>query len=171
MADDSTLDLIEREIPRLRRFARSLTRDVDRADDLVQECLVRAINKLDSWTPGTNLRAWLFTILRNAFLNEIRRSKGSPISSVEIDPDRHESNAPDGESLVVVGQIAREFERLSDEHRQVLSLIAIEGFAYDEAAEICDVPVGTIRSRLSRARETLRQSLLDGGIMTESGGQ
>lgn len=70
-----TIDLIEKEIPRLRRFARYLVRDADRADDVVQECLVRALGKLDTWQPGTNLRAWLFVILRNCHIDEVRRAR------------------------------------------------------------------------------------------------
>ena len=83
---ESTIKLIEAEIPRLRRYARFLTGDHDRADDLVQESLARAIAKINSWRPGTNLRAWLFTILRNCFFNEVRRENRSPIDQVGDEP-------------------------------------------------------------------------------------
>jgi len=164
-----SLDLLEQEIPRLRRFARSLTRDVERADDVVQECLVRAVKNIESWTPGTNMRAWLFTILRNAFLNDLRRESNSPISGQELHTERHSEGPATPEHHVAVAQIADAFELLSEEHRTVLMLVAIEGFAYEEAAEICDVPVGTIRSRLSRARQTLRSILDADGQLTDTG--
>ena len=162
------LQQIEEEIPRLRRFARSLTRDPDHADDLVQECLMRAIAKIDTWQPGTNLRAWLFTILRNAFLNDVRRSDRSPFTGDEIDPDRHGAIEASQESHIAVDEIATVFAGLSAEHRVILTLVAIEGFAYEEAATICDIPVGTVRSRLSRAREAMRQALQGTGLLSDA---
>jgi RNA polymerase sigma-70 factor (ECF subfamily) len=160
-------DLIEAEIPRLRRFARYLVRDRDRADDLVQECLTRAIAKIDSWTPGTNLRAWLFVILRNCHINEVRR--GQRLSSLgEMSSDYELMPTPASqEAHMSLLEVRDAYLKLSEEHREVLLLVAIEGLQYEEAAEILAVPIGTIRSRLSRARQSLRDTL-DGNGKTNT---
>ena len=151
-----TLPLIEAEIPHLRRFARYVVRDVDRADDLVQECLTRAIAKLHTWTPGTNLRAWLFVILKNCHINEVRRQR--PTSEI---PDDHPMlNVPANQDAHInLLEVRDAFLRLSEEHREVLLLVAIEGLQYEEAAAVLGVPLGTVRSRLSRARQALRDAL------------
>ena len=156
---------IEAEIPHLRRFARYLARDVDRGDDLVQECLTRAIAKQHTWTPGTNLRAWLFTILKNCHINDVRRARQTdempdehPLLTVQANQDAH----------IRLLEVRDAYLQLSDEHREVLLLVAIEGLQYDEAAAILKVPVGTVRSRLSRARQALRDALEDGGGTVEA---
>ena len=150
------LPLIEAEIPHLRRFARYVVRDVDRADDLVQECLTRAIAKLHTWTPGTNLRAWLFVILKNCHINEVRRER--PTSEM---PDDHPLlNVPASQDThISLLEVRDAYLRLSEEHREVLLLVAIEGLRYEEAAAILKLPLGTVRSRLSRARQALREAL------------
>jgi RNA polymerase sigma-70 factor, ECF subfamily len=154
-----TLDLIETEIPRLRRYARYLARDADRADDLVQECLTRAIAKVDSWTPGTNLRAWLFVILRNCHINEVRRGqRTSLVGEMSSDYDIVPTPASQ-EAHISLLEVRDAYLNLSEEHREVLLLVAIEGLQYEEAAAILEIPVGTIRSRLSRARQALRDAL------------
>ncbi|HZA66471.1 MAG TPA: sigma-70 family RNA polymerase sigma factor [Geminicoccaceae bacterium] len=154
-----TVQLIEGEIPRLRRYARYLRREPDYADDLVQECLVRAIAKIDTWQPGTNLRAWLFVILRNCHINEVRREQ-------RIDPlDDAPADEPtlvtpgNQEASVALSEVRKAYLGLSEQHREVLLLVAIEGLQYEEAAAILDVPLGTVRSRLSRARQALREAL------------
>ena len=127
------LSLIEAEIPHLRRFARYVVRDVDRADDLVQECLTRAIAKLHTWTPGTNLRAWLFVILKNCHINEVRRQR--PTS--EIPNDHPMLNVPANQDAhISLLEVRDAYLRLSEEHREVLLLVAIEGLQYEEAAAI-----------------------------------
>ena len=162
----TTVDLIEAEIPRLRRYARYLAREADRADDLVQECLMRAITKVDSWTPGTNLRAWLFVILRNCHINEIRRGqRTSLMSDTGNDYDVVPTPASQ-ESHISLLEVRDAYLNLSEEHREVLLLVAIEGLQYEEAAGILEIPVGTIRSRLSRARQALRDALDDGPAVT-----
>jgi RNA polymerase sigma-70 factor, ECF subfamily len=159
---ERTIDLIEAEIPRLRRYARYLAREADRADDLVQECLMRAIAKIDSWTPGTNLRAWLFVILRNCHINEVRRGQRTSLfGEMSSDYDVVPSPASQ-EAHISLLEVRDAYLNLSEEHREVLLLVAIEGLQYEEAAAILDIPVGTIRSRLSRARQTLRDALEDG---------
>lgn len=156
---DAGLEQIEAEIPRLRRYARYLTRDTDRADDLVQEALTRAIAKFDTWQPGTNLRAWLFVILRNAHISEVRRVTRAPVDAPV--PEDHPGLAVPGghESRIALTELSRAFDSLSQEHREVLHLVAVEGLKYEEAAGILEVPVGTVRSRLSRARSALRLHL------------
>ncbi|MEZ5930983.1 MAG: sigma-70 family RNA polymerase sigma factor [Alphaproteobacteria bacterium] len=154
---DATIKLIEAEIPRLRRYARFLVGDADRADDLVQECLTRAIAKIDSWQPGTNMRAWLFVIMRNSYFNELRRKSRSPIiADSEATPAVSPGNQ---EAHIALQEVRRAFLQLSEEHREVLLLVAIEGLAYEEAAAIIGVPIGTVRSRASRARSALRQAV------------
>jgi RNA polymerase sigma-70 factor, ECF subfamily len=164
-----TIDLIEAEIPRLRRYARYLARDADRADDLVQECLMRAIAKIDSWTPGTNLRAWLFVILRNCHINEVRRGQRTSLFG-EVSSDYDVVPTPAGqEAHISLLEVRDAYLNLSEEHREVLLLVAIEGLQYEEAAAILEIPVGTIRSRLSRARQTLRDALDDGQTIMPGG--
>jgi RNA polymerase sigma-70 factor (ECF subfamily) len=161
---NTVLQQIEQEIPRLRRYARYLRREPDHADDLVQECLSRAIAKIDTWQPGTNLRAWLFVILRNCHINEIRREQ----RIVSIDDESPASGLTltvpgSQETRVALAEVRNAYLSLSEEHREVLLLVAIEGLQYEEASAILDVPLGTVRSRLSRARQALRQAL-DAGL-------
>ena len=167
MAD--VFDGIEAEIPRLRRFAMVLARNPDRADDLVQECLTRALTRIDSWKPGTNLRAWLFTILRNVHLNDIRREGRAPFVANPGEGEAEGFKIASQEADVALRELGQILGCLSSEHRQILMLIAVEGFAYEEAAHICDVPVGTVRSRVSRAREALREALQGTGMLSEAG--
>ena len=148
--------LVEAEIPRLRRYARALTRDIVNADDLVQACLARAIAKQHLWQAGTDLRAWLFTILHNQHVNEIRRStrRESNVSIDDMAPMlRTEENATDRLQL---RDLEAAMARLPQEQRQVILLVGLEGLPYEEVAAILQVPVGTIRSRLSRGRDQLR---------------
>ncbi|NJO37085.1 MAG: sigma-70 family RNA polymerase sigma factor [Rhizobiales bacterium] len=148
---------MEAEIPRLRRYARFLVGNADRADDLVQDCLTRAITKIDSWQPGTNMRAWLFVIMRNGYFNELRRKSRSPI--IEDSEAMPAVTPGNQEAHLALQEVRRAFLQLSEEHREVLLLVAIEGLAYDEAAGIIGVPIGTVRSRASRARAALRQAV------------
>jgi RNA polymerase sigma-70 factor, ECF subfamily len=148
--------LLESEIPRLRRYARALTRDGSRADDLVQSSLVRAIAKQHLWQPGTDLRAWLFTILHNLHVNDVRRGvrEGAmiPIEDAAL-PLTVDATA--GNSLQL-RDLERALARLPEEQRQVILLVGLEGMRYEEVARILGIPIGTVRSRLSRGRETLR---------------
>jgi RNA polymerase sigma-70 factor, ECF subfamily len=157
-----TLQHIEAEIPRLRRYARYLRREPDHADDLVQECLARAIAKIHTWQPGTNLRAWLFVILRNCHINEIRREQR--MDSIDDTPTDEPALTTPGnqETSVALAEVRKAYLGLSEEHREVLLLVAIEGLQYEEAAAILEVPLGTVRSRLSRARQALRHALKSG---------
>jgi RNA polymerase sigma-70 factor, ECF subfamily len=148
---------IEAEIPRLRRYARALTRDVVTADDLVQDCLTRALGKLHLWEEGSDLRAWLFTILHNQYVNYIRRSvrEGAAVGLNETEPSL--SRAPQQGKLLELRDLERAIAKLPEEQRTVVLLVGLEGMRYEEVAAVLGVPVGTIRSRLSRGREALRR--------------
>lgn len=157
---DVTLSRIETEIPRLRSYARFLSGDRTRADDLVQECLVRAIEKLDTWQPGTNLGAWLFTILRNSHLDEIRQQSRHPAEEAKDSlPDL--AVPAEHEARVYCREVWKATELLLPEYRQALSLVVVEGLTYEQTAKTLDVAVGTVRSRLARARSFLRVWLDD----------
>ena len=148
---------IEAEIPRLRRYARALTRDVVAADDLVQDCLVRGLAKIHLWKDGTDLRAWLFTILHNQYVNQVRRAvrEGAAISVSETEPSLTRA-AGQGRRLEL-RDLDRALARLPEEQRTVILLVGLEGMRYETVAEVVGVPVGTVRSRLSRGREALRR--------------
>jgi len=148
---------IEEEIPRLRRYARALTRDINAADDLVQDCLARALSKVHLWQKGTDLRAWLFTILHNQYVNHVRRAvrEGAVVGLSDSEPLL--TSAPNQSKRLELRDLERAIARLPEEQRSVLLLVGLEGMRYEEVAQVLDVPVGTIRSRLSRGREMLRQ--------------
>jgi RNA polymerase sigma-70 factor (ECF subfamily) len=147
--------LLEAEIPRLRRYARALTRDLSRADDLVQSCLTRAIAKQHLWQYGTDLRAWLFTILHNQYVNDVRRSAREG-NSVELDEASMLAVASNAIPSLQLRDLEIAMGKLQPEQRQVILLVGLEGMAYEEVAAILGVPVGTVRSRLSRGRDQLR---------------
>ncbi|WP_333793464.1 sigma-70 family RNA polymerase sigma factor [Hyphomicrobium sp.] len=147
-------------IPHLRAFARSFANDAQRADDLVQETLVKAWNSRDSFTPGTNFRAWLFTILRNVYFSQHRKLKR------EVDdPDEQYQNSlsvqPEQYGYLDLADFRTALARLPSDQREALILVGAEGFSYEEAAEICGCAVGTIKSRVNRARNRLVELLGD----------
>jgi len=149
--------LVEQEIPRLRRYARALTRSSDRADDLVQDTLVRALTKGHLWQPGTDLRAWLFTIMHNQFVNTLRREVHE-VTSVDIEHVSSTLTATtDPTARRQLIELDRALARLPGEQREVVLLVGLEGMSYESVAEILGVPIGTVRSRLSRGRERLRE--------------
>jgi RNA polymerase sigma-70 factor (ECF subfamily) len=148
---------IEAEMPRLRRYARALSRDVAGADDLVQDCLARALEKLHLWQEGTDLRAWLFTILHNQYVNQVRRAvrEGATVGLSETEPSL--AQAPHQGKRLELRDLERAIAKLPDEQRSVILLVGLEGMRYEEVAEILDIPIGTVRSRLSRGRDALRR--------------
>ena len=148
--------LLEAEIPRLRRYARALTRDATRADDLVQSCLARAIAKQHLWQPDTNLRAWLFTILHNQHVNDVRRSVREGVT-IDIDEVKTLTVQSRAEPSLQLRDLELAIGKLSLEQRQVILLVSLEGMQYEEVANVLGVPIGTVRSRLSRGRELLRK--------------
>ena len=148
--------LVEKEIPRLRRYARALTRDSNRADDLVQDTLLRGIAKAHLWLEGTDIRAWLFTIMHNQYVNNVRRDM---CENATIDVDQVASTlvaTSDPTASRQLSELDRALGHLSKGQREVVLLVGLEGMSYDEAAKILRVPIGTVRSRLGRAREALR---------------
>jgi RNA polymerase sigma-70 factor (ECF subfamily) len=149
--------LLQNEIPRLRRYARALTRDAARADDLVQSCLVRAIAKQHLWQPGTDLRAWLFTILHNQHVNEVRRLVREGITVAVEDVAPVLTMAPRAGASLQLRDLERAIRLLPEEQQQVILLVGLEGMRYEEVAAVLDIPIGTVRSRLSRGREMLRR--------------
>lgn len=148
-------DLIE-HLPRLRRYARALTGDAGRADDLVQDTLERALAKLDLWQPGSDLRAWLFTLMHNLFVNQIRVRRPQE-TAIDDAPDQPVSGGQ--LEALVARDIHAALGRLPEAQREVLLLVGLEQFGYTEAAQVLGVPVGTVMSRLARAREHMRQLL------------
>ena len=148
---------IESEIPRLRRYARALTRDAFAADDLVQDSLTRALGKLHLWQEGTDLRAWLFTILHNQYVSHVRRAVREGIAVGLSDGEPLLTRAPPQGHRLELRDLERAMARLPAEQRTVILLIGLEGMRYEEVAAVLDVPIGTVRSRLSRGRRALRR--------------
>lgn len=150
--------LITQQIPRLRRYARALTGDRAAADDLVQDTLERALSRFHLWRQGSDLRAWLFTIMHNVFVNQVRSRARRYHESLETEPAAEAVRAPEPD-WIELRDIANALSRLPQEQRAVVLLVGLEQFTYDEAARVLGVPIGTVMSRLSRARERLRALL------------
>ena len=143
-------------LPDLRAFARFLARDRVAADDLVQDSVVRALAALSQYQPGTNLKAWLFTILRNSFYEQTRRQKREARAMAAwVDDD--EAAAPEQHARADVQDLQRLLFQLSPLLREALILMGAQGLSHDEAAAICGVPAGTMKARLSRARTQLSE--------------
>ena len=154
--------LLEPHIPALRRYAFALTRDHAAADDLVQDCLERAVSRWYLRGTDAQLRAWLFTILHNLFVSALRTRRRRPLhDDIDRTPDAAVSVPPPQECSLAGREMLERFGALSEDHQEVLLLIGVEGMAYPSAARVLGVPVGTVMSRLSRAREQFRR-LLDG---------
>lgn len=147
-------DAIAAEISRLRRYARALLGPDGDADDLVQETLARALQRVDQWRSGENPRKWLFSILHNLHIDAIRRGTRQPLH-ISIDAAGMVGFSPP-DDLGTRRDLDRGLQALSDEHRQVLLLVGLEGLTYAEAADVLGVPIGTVMSRLARARDRLR---------------
>jgi RNA polymerase sigma-70 factor (ECF subfamily) len=147
------------QLPGLRRYARALTGDTWAADDLVQDTLERACSKWRLWVVGSDLRAWLFTLMHNLYLNERRGARVS-LAAVPLDDVGQDLAAP-ARPLDDALDLSRCLMRLPDDQRAVLLLVTLEDMSYEEAARVLGIPVGTVMSRLSRARNRLRE-LMDG---------
>ncbi len=161
MSTETKRQAVVAEIPRLRRYAIALMRDRTQADDLVNDVILRALDKLHLWREGTNMRTWLFTIMHNLHANEMRR-RSRMLDVVPLDAAPQRAEAANQEAVVELSQLSDALGDLSGLHRQVLLLIGLEGMTYAEAAGVLDVPVGTVMSRLSRAREELRRRIDEG---------
>ena len=159
--DGRDRDFIQ-HLPRLRRYARALTGDRGRADDLVQDTLERALVKFHLWQPGSDLRAWLFTIMHNVFINQLRAGAGAVVTTLDDETVLPAVRATQSDRLEVLDlQVA--LLRLPEEQREILLLVGLEQMTYEEAAGVLGIPIGTVMSRLSRARERLRALLAGGG--------
>ncbi|WP_066732616.1 sigma-70 family RNA polymerase sigma factor [Cupriavidus sp. D384] len=164
MDNDFSDDALREVIPRLRRFAVSLTRNEAGADDLVQACLERALSRRVTRQEGSDLRAWLFSILYRQFIDGQRRAKRYVGLLTLFGAGSDEDSAPSTEDVVLARSALDGFNRLSAEQRALLMLVTVEGLSYQEAADALDVPIGTVMSRISRARKALRE-LTDGKVV------
>ena len=141
-------------VPSLRAFAISLSGNIDRADDLVQETLLRALAHIDSFQPGTNMPAWLFTILRNLFRSEYRKRRRE-VEDVDGSYAEQLTFSPEQSTRLEINEFREALKALPPEQREALILVGASGFSYEEAAKICGCAVGTIKSRVNRARSRL----------------
>jgi len=159
VSTETKRELLVAEVPRLRRYAIALLRDRTAADDLVQDVVLRALDRLHLWRDGTNMRTWLFTIMHNLHANDMRRlsrtADDQPLDAAALS----RGTPPEQEAAVELSQLSAAIARLPLPQRQVLLLVGLEGFSYADAAETLNVPVGTVMSRLSRTREELRRTL------------
>jgi len=149
---------IIKHLPHLRAFALMLTRERTLADDLVQETVVRALSHADQFQPGSNFKAWISTILRNSFFNELRHR--GRVTQLNLGVTHEEPTTSGGqEEQIDVRDFERAFKTLSAVHREALVLVGASGFSYEEAAKVAECAVGTMKSRVSRARLQLQQML------------
>jgi RNA polymerase sigma-70 factor (ECF subfamily) len=154
--------MIAREIPALRRYAQTLMRGQGDKDDLVQDTLERAIKKSHTWRREGSIRSWLYRVQYSVFLNRYRKQANLKEVSAEdsgvLDTPSMAINASQ-ETKLECQRMLKALQNLKPRHSEVLLLVAVEGFSYDQAAQIMDIPVGTVRSRLARAREDLRAEM------------
>lgn len=156
--DDDLPTLLIGAVPNLRAFANSLCGDPTRADDLVQDTLVKAWANLTSFERGSNLKAWLFTILRNTYFSELRKRRREVEDANGAHAERM-SVLPDQQVHMDVVDFKNAFALLTDAQKEVLLLVGAEGFSYEEAAEITGAAIGTVKSRVNRARAALNETL------------
>lgn len=151
--------------PALRRYARALTGNFARADDLLQDCLERALNREHQYQTGTNLKAWLYTMMHHLFVDGLRSAKSGPVL-VDLDAAHFDLPVVPAENGGL-DDLGDAIQRLPAEQKEIVLLVSLEGWGYQDTARILDIPIGTVMSRLHRARETLRQQLFgaddDGG--------
>ncbi len=160
--DDTFVAEIMTTVPSLRAFAVSLTRDVDRGEDLVQETVLRAISKQQQFVAGTNLQAWLFTILRNQFLSDHRKA----VREVEDADGSYAAtmiSLPDQEDRIMIQDLEAALGKLPEGQREAIMLVGAEGLSYEEAAQALGCAVGTVKSRVNRARHCLAELMRLGG--------
>lgn len=157
MSSLKPVDILE-EMPAMRRYARSLARDDNAADDVVQDALVKALEKRDTFRPDGSPKRWLLSIVHNIFISARRREQAEVRRDIRFAQTLVDRLEPDQEHAAFLREVASAFAELPEHHRAVLHLVAVEGQSYQEAASILDVPIGTVMSRLSRARDALRSS-------------
>lgn len=160
MIDDQALIA---ELPRIRRYARALVGDQARADDLVQDTVERALRKQGHWQGGS-LRAWLLTLMHNVFVNQIRKNDPMRASSdLDVEPLPVRDATQDSLKL---RDLDRALQQLSADHREILLLVGLENLRYEEIAQVLDLPIGTVMSRLSRARRQLKDHMSPKAVLT-----
>ncbi len=156
-------DALVEHLSSLRAFARSLTWNRHQADDLVHDAVLRALAAAHQFTPGTNFKAWVFTILRNLFYNQARRPWARHLS-LDDEGALEPSSRADQEDRLAFCDFRRAFHLLAPEHREVLLLVGASGMSYEAAAKLCNCPVGTVKSRVSRGRRELKDLLQSGDL-------
>jgi RNA polymerase sigma-70 factor (ECF subfamily) len=154
---------LQEHIPALRRYARALVGDAAQADDLVQDCLERAVSRAHQWRQSGSLRGWLFTIMHNINANQRRSAARAPGWDPIERAENSVGRAGDQIDRLMLQEVVAALGGLSLEQRQVLLLVALEGLRYEEVAQVLGVPIGTVMSRLSRARDRLRDLAQSGG--------
>ncbi len=158
MSDLDPKDELVTHLPALRAFALSLTRNRATADDMIQDTVLKAWSNMDKFEPGTKMRAWLFTILRNNYYSS-RRKLSREVADIDNAFSDSLSVKPDHDGRLQMMDFKVAFAQLADEHREALILIGASGFSYDDAAEMCGVASGTMKSRVNRARSKLTELL------------
>lgn len=169
LRQDSESDLLRSQIvsllPRLRRFAIALTGTVADGDDLVQDTVERALKNLHQWERGTRMDSWMFRIAKNRYIDTRRSAKRAPSVSTDNIENTEHSISTDGASIaenrLTLARVLEALQTLPDEQREAAVLVLIEGFSYKEAAEFLEIPIGTITSRIARAREALSHLIED----------
>ena len=164
VADDAVLSEMVALLPRLRRFACGLTGSRADADDLVQGAALRALERIGQWQPGTRLDSWMFRILQNLWIDQLRERRGREVTMEPEDLAARSVGdaAREQEARLALGEVRREVAKLPPEQCAVLMLVTVEGVSYREAAEILEIPIGTVMSRLARARLALGRAI-EGG--------
>jgi RNA polymerase sigma-70 factor, ECF subfamily len=159
--DQAFSDQLVELLPRLRRFARGLTGSREEGDDVVQTACERALARRDQFEPGSRLDSWMYRIVQTVWIDQLRKRRRGDIGldPVELAQFADNAGALEPEDRLYLAEVRRAIKRLADDHRQVLLLVCVEGFSYRRAAEILDLPVGTVMSRLSRARLALGRDL------------
>lgn len=162
-AAEQTRSDIAAMLPRLRRFARALTGNVADADDIVQIAVERALMRIDQFQPGTKLDAWLFSIVRNAWIDEARSRtrRGRMFAPAELGEQVGADGAAEMHARLEASDVWTAMRKLPDEQREAVALVCVEGLAYREAADALGVPIGTLTSRLARGRDALQLMLGD----------
>ncbi|MHA6288179.1 sigma-70 family RNA polymerase sigma factor [Maricaulis sp. CAU 1757] len=161
LGDEEFKGLLRDMIPHMRAFARGLTGDASAADDLAQDAMLRAWDRREQFAANTNFRAWVLTIVRNQFYSDKRRSW----RQVQLDEEKAKRTLPsamDLNGIMELDDVRRALKQLSEDHREALLLVGAGGYSYQEAADICGCAVGTIKSRVNRARSTLAEILVNG---------
>jgi RNA polymerase sigma-70 factor (ECF subfamily) len=157
---------IATHIPRLRRYARALTGDMTSAEDLVQDTLERAWRRLSLWRSGSDLRAWLFTIMHNIFVNQLRGGSQRQNQAAELAASDLSVTAPQ-EDRLILRDLNKALGNLSHDQREVVLLVGLEQMSYEEAAKVLGIPIGTVMSRLSRGRDQLRATMSGMGAVAQ----